>query len=226
MDDELSVATKFGLFWADTELQDEEGQALTDGFYIALPERYSDTFFPLLHKLQQLNDYCFHQLLSSERRLQALVSQRQDVAAQKQGGAEAWIYLDDQIPQWEDNVEVVGRATSIVLLSSFVEWGLKRVALEFCGTIPRKRGGAMSDVEFMLQHLQRQGGLSPAMEVECMERIHSFRGIRNAFAHGDWEALNAQLQSVSLRACFTAVARLFHCLEASAWQGPWQHPDA
>jgi len=221
LDDELNVANKYGLFWAGALVEDEEGKVLADGFYIYQPDRFSDTFFLLFDKLRQLNDYCFNQLLSSEMRLRTLASQRSEVAGQQHCGAEELDYLDDQIPMWEDNVEVVGRATSIVLLCSFVEWGLKLVTRELCGAIPRKRSRSISDFEFILHHLQHNGGLHLNIDVGATNVVHSFRGIRNAFAHGDWETLNEQLNSVSLRACFEAVARIFQCIEESAWQSPW-----
>ncbi|KUY70929.1 hypothetical protein WS46_32685 [Burkholderia sp. RF4-BP95] len=221
MDHELNVANKYGLFWAGALVEDEEGKALADGFYIYQPERFSDTFFLLFDKLRQLNDYCFNQLLSTEKRLRMLAGQRSAAAAQKHCGAEEVDYLDDQIPMWEDNVEVVGRATSIVLLCSFVEWGLKLVTRELCGAIPRKRAHSMSDFEFMLDHLEHNGGLHLDVDDESIDVVNSFRRIRNTFAHGDWTTLNEQLKSVSLRACFEAVARIFQCIEESAWQSPW-----
>jgi hypothetical protein len=45
--------------------------------------------------------------------------------------------------------------------------------------------------------------------------------LRNTFAHGDWTTLNEQLKSVSLRACFEAVARIFQCIEEFPWQSAW-----
>lgn len=226
MDDELNIAKKYGLFWAGVLVEDEEGRVLADGFYIYQPERFSDTFFLLFDKLRQLNDYCFNQLLSSERRLRALASQRDEVAVQGHCGAEELDYLDDQIPIWEDNIEVIGRATSIILLCSFVEWGLKLVTRELCGAIPRKRGRSMSDFEFMLHHLQHNGGLHLNVDDDSVGVINMFREIRNAFAHGDWATLNEQLDSVSLRTCLEAVARIFQHIEESAWQSPWGRPSS
>ncbi|MEB5483806.1 hypothetical protein QMA69_04160 [Burkholderia pseudomallei] len=106
LDDELNVANKYGLFWAGALVEDEKGKALADGFYIYQPKRFSDTFFLLFDKLRQLNDYCFNQLLFSEKRLRMLAGQRSAAAAQEHCGAEELDYLDDRIPMWEDNVEV------------------------------------------------------------------------------------------------------------------------
>ncbi|VVE42561.1 hypothetical protein PIN31009_04196 [Pandoraea iniqua] len=220
MDDELNIASKYGLYWAGASAEDENGNALADGFYIYQPERFSSTFFLLFDKLRQLNDYCFDQLLSSEGRLRMLTAQRSVTDGRSRCASEL-DWLDDEIPMWEDNIEVIGRATSIVLLCSFVEWALKLVTRELCGAIPRKRDRSMSDFESMLHHLRHNAGLNLSVDEASVGTVHAFRAIRNSFAHGDWATLAEQLDAVSLRTCFEAVARIFQCIEESAWQSPW-----
>jgi hypothetical protein len=221
LDDELTVANKYGLYWADSRVEDKEGRVLADGCYLSLPERYSETFFVIFDKLRQLNDHCFNQLLSSEIRLHSLRDQRASAAARTHSDAAEFDYLDDQIPMWEDNVEVIGRATPVILLCSFIEWGLKLVTKELCGAVPRKRAHSLSDFTFLLQHLERDAGLHLRVDLELVKVVNAFRSIRNAFAHGRWEALNAQLDAVSLRTCFETVAEIFAYIEAAAWSSPW-----
>ncbi|MFU5804200.1 hypothetical protein [[Pseudomonas] boreopolis] len=219
--DELEVASKYGLYWAGARVDDEEGKTLADGLYLSQPERFSNTFFTIFDKLRQLNDYCFNQLLSSERRLRSLTSQRISIAANVYYGAEEFDYLDDNIPMWEDNVEVVGRTTPIVLLCSFLEWGLKLVAKELTGVVPRNRGHATSEFEFILKHLRNNAGLSLFIDAELIDNVHVLRGIRNAFAHGNWTTLKQRLDEISLRICFETVSRIFECIEEAAWRSPW-----
>ena len=220
MIDELGVAGEHGLFWAGSQAVDAEGKLLADGSYIYQPVRFPNTFFLLFDKLRQLNDYCFHQLLSSQARLDELAVQR-SAAITGEGGAEEFIYLSDQIPLWEDNVQVVAKSTSVVLLCSFMEWGLKLVAKELCGGIPRKSDRSMSDIEFMLWHIEQRGGLQLVVDDEPIGVVNSFRVIRNAFAHGDWTELNEQLDAVSLRVCFESVSEIFQRIEEAAWRSPW-----
>ena len=218
---ELEVASKYGLFWANTLIEDENGNVIADGFYLSQPERFSHTFFTIFNKLRQLNDYCFNQLLASETRLCSLTSQRVSSAANENGTAEELDYLDDQMPMWEDNVEAVARTTQVIHLCSFLEWGLKLVAKELTKVVPRNRGHAISDFEFLLQHLESKAGLLLAIDAELIEYVHVFRGVRNAFAHGQWTALNERLDGISLRVCFESVARIFQSIEEAAWQSPW-----
>jgi hypothetical protein len=221
MDDELNTATKYGLFWSRACIQDEDGKLLADGFYVYQPERFSATFFLLFDKLAQLNDYCFNQLISSETKLRELAAQRTTAIARNDVGAEELDYLDDQLPMWENNVSVVGKAVPIVLLCGFVEWGLKLVTKEFCGRVPRKSASRISDFEFLLHHLQQNSPLPLDITGDPILSIDSFRKVRNAFAHGQWNSLATQLNVISLRACFEAVSQLFERIEESAWLSPW-----
>src|SRR5690606_15059935 len=160
-------------------------------------------------------------LLASEARLRSLTSQRTSTAANKNCRAEEFDYLDDQIPLWEDNVEVVGRTTPIILLCSFLEWGLKLVAKELTGVVPRNRGHAISDFEFLLKYIREKAGLTLVIDAELIDNVHVFRGIRNAFAHGQWAALSERLDGIPLRVCFETVAQVFQRIEEAAWQSPW-----
>jgi hypothetical protein len=221
MDHELNTATKYGLFWSRACIEDEDGNLLVDGFYIYQPELFSTTFFLLFDKLAQLNDYCFNQLISSETKLFELTAQRATAIARKDIGAEELDYLDDQLPIWEDNVAVVGKAMPIVLLCSFVEWGLKFVTQEFCGQVPRKTTSGISDFKFLLHFLQQNSQLRFDSTGNPILSIDSFRKVRNAFAHGQWDSLATQLSAISLRSSFEAVSQLFERIEESAWLGPW-----
>lgn len=222
MDNELDIAKRYGLFWALSLVTEDDGTPIADGTYIYQPERFSETFWVLFEKLQQLNDYCFLQLVTVEQHHSKLVDQRESYMADSGPGAEALYWLDDQIPRWEDNLTVVTQATSIVLLCSFVEWGLKRVVKDLYGAIARKPSGSrVSDIQFLLEHLEASG-LSYVVDAQVLHTVHSFRGIRNAFAHGEWAAIEEQLANVSLRDCFENVSQLFACLEAASWEGPWR----
>lgn len=225
MDHELEIAKKYGLFWGGSWVEMEHGFETVDGLYIYQPERFSDIFFPLFDKLRQLNDYCFHQLLSSEEKLLELTSERNRAVARPDCDAAEVLYFDDVIPHWQANAGTISRVVPIVLLSSFVEWGLKLVATEFCSSVPRKSAPSMSDFQFLIQHLQANSGLSFQIDQELFEAVDLFRSARNAFAHGRWRDLESQMENISLRNCFTAVSSIFQKIEEAAWQSPWATKD-
>ncbi|PMV17583.1 MULTISPECIES: hypothetical protein [unclassified Pseudomonas] len=223
MKDELDVAKRYGLFWASSLVEGEDRVPIADGTYIQQPERFSETFWDVFDKLHQLNDYCFLQLVAVEKQRVELFNQRESYLARPNQGAEEIDWLDDQTPRWEDNLAVVTQATSIVLLCSFMEWGLKRVAKDLYGVIPRKPARpAMSDIQFFLEHL-KQSGLPFRMDPAVLDAIDSFRNVRNAFAHGEWASVEDQLAKISLLTCFESVAQVFACLESASWDGPWRN---
>jgi len=220
-DEELNVFREHGLYLAYAVLFDEEGLEYANGQYLYQPTRFSETFFVIFGKLAQLNNYCFHQLVSSHSHLSELKSQRNKAKNQASPAAEELDYYDEQIPDWENNVAVVAKATAVVLLCSFAEWALKTISKELASDPPRKTSPGLSDIEHLLQHINQNAGLVlPDQEME-MSVIHSFRTIRNAFAHGDWQALEQQLAVLRLRNCFEAVSNLVMQIEIAAWQSQW-----
>ena len=134
--------------------------------------------------------------------------------------------IGEAISLWEDNASVLSHAVPVVLLSSFIEWGIKSIAKEFCGSVPRKAKSSMSDIDFLLNHIRVTSGLAFQLDMEILETLNSFRLIRNQFAHGHWHSLETELRTLSLRSCFAAVTRLLEALEDSAWKGPWSTTNA
>jgi len=221
LDQELVTAAKHGLYWGGMWLEDEDGGLLADGRYLYQPLRASETFFLLFDKLRQLNDYCFNQLISSEAKLAELSEQRDAAIADRSCGAEVLDYFHDEIPLWEDSVSVVAKAMPVVLLCSFAEWGLKLVSKEICGDVPRKTNRTMSDIEFLVGHIENVGNLQLDSSSELVSSINSFRSIRNSFAHGHWDELRVDFSGLSLRSCFESVSELFQQIEEAAWRSPW-----
>ena len=221
LDWETSIAIKHGLYWSRSWVEDDDGQILVDTFYLYDPERASMLFFPLFDRLRQLNDYCFSQLVSSEQKLAELMVQRDAAMAQRYGGGEELAYLADEIPLWEHNVAVIAKANPIILLCSFVEWGLKEVVKDICGLVQNKTGKNISDFEFYVNFLKKECALDLNIEEYVIEQINAFRRVRNSFAHGKWNLLEGELADISLRSCFDVVSTLFEKIEKAAWNSPW-----
>lgn len=220
-DEELDVFKEHGLYLAHAVLLDEEGLEYANGQYLYQPTRFSETFFVVFSKLAQLNNYCFHQLVSSHSRLYELKSQRDRAKNQRWPSAEELDYYDEEIPDWENNANFIVKATSVVLLCSFAEWALKTISKELTSDPPRKTSRGLSDIAHLLQHIKQNAGLVlPEQEME-ISVIDSFRTIRNAFAHGNWHALEQQLAVLRLRDCFEAVSDLVMQIEIAAWQSKW-----
>ena len=83
-------------------------------------------------------------------------------------------------------VQYQSHATSAVLLSSLLEWGLKLIAKDLNVDIPRKSGRGMSDVKFILLQL-KQSGLNIQLDPKIDKAIDNLRSVRNSYAHGEWD---------------------------------------
>lgn len=220
-DEELAVFNEHGLYFSHSLLVDEEGVEYANGQYLYQPTRFSETFFVVFDKLAQLNNYCFHQMVSSRSRLSTLKSERDRAANKRWCSAEELIYYDEEIPDWEDNVNVISKATAIILLCSFVEWALKTISGELTSAPPRKNSQNLSDIDYLLQHIKQNAGLLLSGQIEEISLIHTFRKIRNAFAHGNWQELEQQLAALRLRDCFESVSNLLMQIEMAAWESKW-----
>jgi len=214
---ELAAAQKYRLYWAQEAMEDEHGRTLADGCYLYRPVRFWEPFWFLFDKLGQLNDYCFNQLVASEGKLTKLQYQQAIASGDASCGAEALDYYSEVIPGWEDNVATFMRASPLILLASFTEWGLKHLVSNLFGHVPKKTDRSMSDIRFLLDHLVRSGLMLDEPE-SLLAPIGTFREVRNNFAHGNWDSLTEQLQGICLRDAFVGVSNLFEAIEEAAWR--------
>ena len=220
---EIEIYEKYGLFWADSSIDDSSGHTLAEGFYIPMPDRFSECFWILFDRLGQVNDYCFHSLLSSEKKLNDLKKDKADLESGKVKleCASQLDFLNESIPSWTHNVNIISQSSVLVILASFVEWGLKRVVQEFLGGVPKKQKQEKSKIDGYIRLLKNQVFPDLVVPQEIEATLDSFRKARNEFAHGDWEKLRITLATVNLREAFESVAELFTLLEESAWSSQW-----
>lgn len=220
VDQELATAQKYGLYWAESMMEDEHGEFLADGCYLYRPSRFWEPFWILFQKLGQLNDYCFNQLVASEGKLRELQFQRKLADEDDTAGAEASAYYSEAVPFWEENVATFTKAVPLVLLASFAEWGLKHIAINLCGCVPKKTDRSKSDIEFLLFYLV-SAGISVSEPEKLLAPIGSFREVRNNFAHGKWALLTDELRAIGLRDAFVSVSNLFEAIEEAAWRSAY-----
>lgn len=223
MNHEIEIFRRHGLFWSGTLAQDSSGKILADGDYIQMPERFSDCFWVIFDRLGQVNDYCFQQLISSEAKLKDLENERKDLGSGKLPleCASQLDYLDEAIPNWTHNVNVIAKSSILIVLSSFVEWALKRVIQEFLGEVSRNQMGGKSKIDSYLLLLNKQVFSDMTIPAKTKYILDSFRKSRNEFAHGDWETLENTLSSINLREAFESVSELLFLLEEHAWSSEW-----
>jgi len=126
------------------------------------------------------------------------------------------------IPRWQDTETFLVRAMCLILLSAFTEKSLKDLALYLApAEAPRfKRKAGEAEIGALVRYLQETCALH-FEEPESSQAIREkCRSIRNDFAHGRWDVLNASIADQSLSTAFGAVTELFYAIdEASAIRG-------
>ncbi|WP_438764980.1 hypothetical protein [Kushneria sp. TE3] len=217
MNSELMAAKKYGLFWSHHSVWDEALGSSFDGLYIYQPDRFWQPFWVLFNKLGQLNDYCFNQLVASETKLNELRAAYDCAVENKASGAEVFDFFSEEIPIWEDNIATFAKATPIVLLASFTEWGLKHIVESLFEDAPKKKERGISDIRFYVRYLVNYGVEINNVD-ELILQVDEFRVVRNNFAHGKWSKLEEDLHELSLKKAFTSVSKLFEEIEDAAWR--------
>ena len=226
MDDEVELYKKYGLFWFQACIPDPDSpnDFLAEGFYIQMPERFSKCFWTLFDRLGQVNDYCFQMLLASESKLNELKNERIDLASNIKPSvcASQFDYFDDQIPNWTHNVNIISKSSTLVILASFVEWGLKIITEELKLKISKEDFRNKSKIDAYIFLLQRTLFNDLVIPREIQEILTSFKKSRNQFAHGDWDDLESTIYLIDLREAFEAVSELFIIIEKKTWMTVWK----
>ena len=206
---EIDILKRLGLWWSKSWLEDQEGNMISSSDYLYMPERFSECFWVLFERLNYTHDYCLHQLISSEKKLEQL---RED--------AKEYPEIDDHY-YWEYNVDVISKSTVLIMMSSFIEWGLKRVLKELAGSIPQKTNRKISDIEHYISCIKSEALSNLDIPIETTHRLNTLRKLRNKFAHGEWELVEPLLKELTFKETFNAISDLFATIENLAWESEW-----
>jgi len=76
---EINIPKKLGLWWSKSWLEDQHGNMVVTNDYLYMPERFSECFWIIFERLNYTHDYCLHQLISSEEKLQQLREDAKEV---------------------------------------------------------------------------------------------------------------------------------------------------
>lgn len=216
--DELEVARKYELFIRRATVFFDDGSKVESSYlYSSINSR--EPFDKIARKLEEVNDYCFHQLVAAEKQFAAALKHL--VQAEKsdhQDAADLDVTADD-VDISNENLKSVALATPVILLASLLEWALKEVyrSLQGRDPPPKRKPGAkgrnVSDVEHLLGLLSGECGLRFEYASAAMSVLGNVRRIRNRFVHGDWDELGDVLECVSLRAFFQTISSLLKVID-------------
>ena len=208
---EINVATKYGLYWSNSIYTDDPK---IHGLYVyQLTNLPFQPFYEISQKLKQLNNYIFLQLCTTTNRfecaqdairvpnyIQAECSLSQEIANQN-------------IELWDYNLRVLSLVNPIILISTFLEWALKRLLFVCCDIYNFKALKGKSNIDAMLEEIIHTLDLKIEIPPVFQEKLNSYRFIRNKFAHGEWDKIG-MLQDQDVKEYFVHIERLFKVLES------------
>jgi hypothetical protein len=187
---------------------------------------------PIFHgiedELAQLNDFCLLCIEGTSERLAGL----QETLRGYESGEER-VELPDfgdvtdsaadalavvHIPRWQQTERFMVRAMSLLLLAIFSEKCLKDLAKYLAPPEApdfKKKSGE-TEISGLLRYLNSTCALE-FKEPEASRLVRDkCRRIRNDFAHGRWDAVNAAIADYPLSSAFGAVTALFDAIDAAS----------
>lgn len=214
--DEIEVAKKYGLFIRRASLY-EEGAEI-DSSYLYSCMNYREPFIEIAAKLEQINDYCFHQLVAAEKQFAGSLKDYVEAENSVYSDPASVDVFAEDLDFSNENLRSVALATPVILGASFLEWALKKIYREVMGTAPprKKRGkntANLSDVEHLLELLKNDCGLEFEGARAAPPALESVRNIRNQYVHGEWGKLGNALEKLSLRQFFGDVSEVLRIID-------------
>ena len=206
---DIKKSEKFGLWWSKYDVLDKDWNVIASNDYLYMPERFSECFWILFERLHHTHDYCLHQLIESQNKLEELIEETKE-----NPDSEGHYY-------WEYNVDVVSKSTVLVVMASFIEWGLKKVLKELTGSIPSRTNKSISNIEHYISGIQNLALNDLKLSQELSFKLEMLRKLRNKFAHGDWDQIEEILKEIRFKDTFKAISDLFEEIEQLAWSSPW-----
>lgn len=212
-DTHLEIAEETGLFWANTTFGGIDGLPEYDGCYLFMPGEYLEPFYLISEKLCALNNFSFSQLVAARALLNLLKLEYVKAEKDKSSEAELLDILSDDSQQWEELNRTVVIAVPILMLQSFVDWGLKMVVRNCTSKTFRRPDRRRSEILQLLDFLQSEWVIEIKRDEWTDQALFILGNARNKFAHGDWEEFSDISTSHSLRDWFRAVSLLFEAVE-------------
>ncbi|EKB1967641.1 TPA: hypothetical protein NKA96_004452 [Vibrio parahaemolyticus] len=208
---EINVAKKYGLYWSKSICVDDPK---INGLYVYQPTSLPfEPFYEISQKLEQLNNHIFLQLCATTNRFEYA----QDATSDSNYTQIEWsLYkevADQNLESWDYNLKVLSLVNPIILISTFLEWALKRLLLVCCDVHKFKAPKGKSNIDAMLEEIINKLGLQVEIPQSFQEKLDSYRFIRNKFAHGEWDQIGT-LQDQDVKEYLVHIEKLFKVLEA------------
>jgi hypothetical protein len=187
---------------------------------------------PIFHGIEgemaQLNDFCLLCIAGTSERLAELQETLRDYESGEERAEDpdlgdiTDVAVDAlavvHIPRWQQTERFMVRAMSLLLLAIFSEKCLQDLAKYLAPPEAPgfKKKRSETEISGLLRYLNSTCALD-FREPEASRLVRDkCRRIRNDFAHGRWDAVDAAIADYSLSSAFGAVTALFDAIDAAS----------
>jgi hypothetical protein len=198
-------------------------------YYIYKSKSGDVGFIQIEEEISQLNNYCWLITNGVDEKLNSLKNNLNDAQLNPNkiigngnfGGVANSDIVDGLeqfvLPQWEDTKKFVLPATCIVLTYIFVEKSLKHLCNYFSEenslTNKIKQGAGQSKVEASIEFIKNNFFPNLTIDNEIWDLLKKAQTVRNSYAHGDWDDIRQEIQSIDIVSIFDISSKLFYEIE-------------
>ncbi|MGF1713181.1 hypothetical protein L4C37_21800 [Vibrio kagoshimensis] len=207
---EVRVAKQYGLYWSRS-LHSEYPEI--DGLYVYQPSYPIEPFLDISIKLEQLNNHIFLQLCATKQKHELAKEDKRSPHYLENNGNLYSEIVDHNIESWDYNLNVLSLVNPIILISTFLEWSLKRLLHDCCDGVKYKSKKGIANIDGMLALIIKSLSLDIQVPKDFQEALNKYRLVRNKFAHGEWEKISS-LYDLEVRDYLLHCSRLLKTLEA------------
>ena len=186
-------------------------------------------FVVIEEELRQLNDYAFFLTEVSQKKLQNTESELDFSYDEEEMLGKDFIedekhILQEQMFEWESNVNFITPSMILVLLYFLTEKSLKNLCYSFSEedgeySVPVgkrfkiKNKTNESHIEAYFRYLKEKCNFNFLIDKKIISLLYQCNNIRNNFAHGDWENVKDKITKIDLASAFKAISLLFKSIE-------------
>ena len=170
---EINVAKKYGLYWSKSIYVNDPK---INGLYVYQPSLPFEPFYEISQKLEQLNNHIFLQLCANTNRFE----HAQDALSDLNYTQIEWTLYkevaDQNLASWDYNLRVLSLVNPIILISTFLEWALKRLLLVCCDVHKFKAPkDKRSYISAMIDEIINKLSLQVEIPLPTREKLDSYR---------------------------------------------------
>ncbi len=190
-------------------------------------------------ELKELFNYCILLQESTQKKIDQLVSEREELEKEPYKRFEfdgiQFMNIDTidgiekiEIPSWNTILEFNVPMNQILLLSIFLEKSLKSLCAEYSPNnnseyygvynFKVRKNSQESIINSYIRYLEQQCGIKNLSDLTIEYLNQNLRKLRNSFVHGDWNTIEQYAGKIDINEVFISASSLFRIIEKKVYK--------